>query len=135
MNEDQDRQTTEVRDTSARQGDTTVHRQTVATSRAVGGNVILRRIIWYIAGIIIAFLAVRIILLLLAANQGNAFVDFVYAVGGWFATPFYGIFSYQPSYGHSTLEISSIVAIIVYALVATGLARLAMLTSSRDDVV
>jgi hypothetical protein len=133
MNGDQDQQTTEVRETNERQGNTNVTRQTVATARGVDGKVIVRRIIYYIAGFIIVFLALRIILLLLAANQGSGFVDFVYAVGGFFAAPFYGIFSYQPSYGQSTFELSSILAIVIYALAAWGLGKLFTLTSARDD--
>lgn len=99
------------------------------------GQVVVARFIYYIAGVIAAFLIARIVLLLLAANQGSAFVDFVYTVGGWFATPFYGIFSYQPHYGQSVLEISSIVAILVYSLIATALVKLVTLTSTHRDAV
>lgn len=99
----------------------------------VSGQVVAARCIYYIAGVIVSFLIARIVLLLLAANQGSSFVDFVYGVGGWFAAPFFGIFSYQPAYGQSVLEISSIVAVLVYVLVATGLVKLVMLSSVRGD--
>lgn len=134
MNEDREQQTTEVRETNERQDGANVRRQTVQSTSTVSNAVILRRVVWYIAGVIIALLAVRIILLLLGANNGSGFVSFVYGLSEIFAVPFYGIFSYQPAYGQSTLEISSIVAIIVYALVAMGLAKLFTLTSSRTDV-
>jgi hypothetical protein len=134
MDEDRDQQTTEVRETNERQGNTNVTRQTVATAHSVDSKVIVRRIIYYIAGVIIAFLALRMIFLLLAANQGSPFVDFIYNVGGFFAWPFYGIFSYQPSYGQSVFEISSLVAIIIYGLIAWGLGKLFTLTSNRTDV-
>lgn len=133
MDGDRDQQTTEVRETNARQGDTNVTRQTVQTARTTDGRIVARRVIWFIAGVIIAFLAVRIILLLLAANQGNAFVDFVYGVGGFFGAPFFGIFGYTPHYGQFYFEISSVVAIIVYALIAWGLAKLFTLTSSHPE--
>lgn len=133
MDGDRDQKTTEVRETNEVQGNTNVTRQTVATAESVDSKVILRRIVYYIAGIIIAFLALRIVFLLLAANQGSAFVDFIYGVGGFFASPFYGIFSYQPSYGQSTFEISSVVAIIIYALAAWGIGKLFTLTSNRTD--
>lgn len=135
MDGDRDQQTTEVRETNARQGDTNVTRQTVQTARTTDSRIVAKRVIWFIAGVIIAFLALRVILQLLAANQGNGFVDFVYAVGGFFAAPFFGIFGYQPTYGQSTLEISSIVAIIIYALIAWGLARLFTITSSHPEAV
>jgi hypothetical protein len=134
MNTDQDQQVTEVRESNTVQDGTNVRRQSVATSQSVGNGVVARRVIYYIAGFIIALLALRLVLLLLAANQGAPFVDFVYALSGVFAWPFYGIFSYQPTYGQSTFEISTVVAIIVYALIAMGLARLFTLTSNRTDV-
>jgi hypothetical protein len=135
MNTDQDQQVTEVRESNTTQDGANIRRQSVATTNSVSGNVVAKRVIYYIAGFIIALLALRLVLLLLAANQGAPFVDFVYGLSGIFAWPFYGIFSYQPSYGQSMFEISTVVAIIVYALIAMGLARLFTLTSRRPDVV
>lgn len=134
MNTGQEEKVTEVRESNTVQDGANVRRQSVATSQSVDNGVIARRVIYYIAGFIIALLALRLVLLLLAANQGAPFVDFVYALSGMFAWPFYGIFSYQPSYGQSTFEISTVVAIIVYALIAMGLAKLLTLTSNRTDV-
>ena len=133
MNGDQEQKTTEVRDTREQVGDTNIRRQTVEVTKPVDGRVVLQRIVYYITGVIVALLAFRMVLLILAANQGSAFVDFIYAVSGIFARPFYGIFSYQPAYGQSIFETSSIVAILVYVLVAMGIAKLLALTSSRDD--
>lgn len=133
MNEDRNRETTEVRQTNERQGDANISRTDVVTSSKPGGAVIAKRTVYYVAGFIIALLALRIIFLLLAANQGSPFVDFIYGISGFFAAPFFGIFSYEPSYGKSVLELSSIVAIIVYALAVYGLGKLFTLTSSRSD--
>lgn len=134
MKTDQDQQVTEVRESNTVQDGATVRRQSLETSHSVNKGVVAHRVIYYIAGFIIALLALRFVLLLLAANQGAPFVDFVYALSGFFASPFYGIFSYQPSYGQSIFEISTVVAIIVYALIAMGLAKLFTLTSNRTDV-
>lgn len=134
MNADRDQEVTEVREINAVDGNAAVHRQSVSRTSHVGGGVIARRVVYYIAGVIIALLALRILLLLLAANQGSPFVDFVYGLSSIFAWPFYGIFSYQPTYGQSTFEISSVLAIIVYALAAMALGKLFTLTSSRTDV-
>lgn len=133
MNEDKDQQTTEVRETKEQRGNTNVQRQSVTTTTSANAKSVIRNIIYYIAGIIIALLALRIVLLLLAANQGTAFVDFVYGLSGFFAWPFYGIFSYQPMYGQSVFEVSSVVAIVVYALLAWGLASLFTLTKSNPE--
>jgi hypothetical protein len=100
----------------------------------VDAGVVARRIVYYLAGVIIALLGLRIALLLLAANQGSGFVDFVYALSGFFAMPFYGMFNYQPSYGQSIFEISSVVAIIVYGLAGLGIAKLFTLTKSDEKV-
>lgn len=128
---DQEQRTTEVQETQYRDGDTVVSRQTVASDASVRPSTLVKRIVWFIAGTIITLLAIRIILLLLGANNANAFVDFVYAISGVFARPFYGIFSYEPSYGKSVFEISSLVAIAVYALIAWGIGKLAEITNKE----
>lgn len=131
---DEDRQTTETRTTQVQNGNTAVERQTVASANSVPAKVIAGRIIYYIVGFITTLLVLRIVLLLLAANQGNGFVDFVYAVSGFFAMPFYGIFNYTPAYGSSMLELSSIVAILIYALVGWGLVKLLTIGSRSRDI-
>lgn len=131
---DREESTREVRTSEEQVGNTTVERQTVSETAAAPGRVVAQRVVWYIVGVIVVLLAARVVLLLLAANKGNAFVDFVYALSGVFAAPFYGIFSYQPSYGVSTFELSSVVAMAVYALVGWGVAKLFTLGSTRADV-
>jgi len=132
VNTNRDRNVTEVRETRV-QENPVVERQVVA-DRTVDSGVVVRRAIYYIFGIIIALLILRLVLLLLAANQGAPFVDFVYNLSAVFAWPFFGIFSYQPTYGQSTLEISTLIAILVYALVAMGLGRLFTLGSRSTEV-
>lgn len=90
-------------------------------------RVIMTRAIWYIFGVIAAVLGLRITLLMLSANPETPFVDFVYGVSGIFVTPFYGIFD-QPDYTRFYVDTSSIVAIVVYWLLAVGLAKLVNLT-------
>lgn len=134
MNQKRDQKTTEIRNTNERQGNTNIHRQSVTTATKTDAGVVARRVVYYIAGVIVSLLALRIVLLLLAANQGSGFVDFVYALSGLFAMPFYGMFNYQPSYGQSVFEISSVVAILVYSLAAFGVAQLFTLTKSDETV-
>ena len=127
---DQEQHTTEVHDTAARDAGTSVRRQTVTHTAVASGNTVMSRVVWYIAGFIIALLVIRVFLYLFAANQAAPFVDFMYTISGVFALPFYGIFA-QPSYGQSVLDSASIVAIVVYALVAWGISKLLTLTSAR----
>lgn len=126
----------EVREVRTNDGvdenDDMVQRQAVRRTTTVPGSVVGQRVVWYIVGVIIALLVIRLVLLLLGANQGNAFVDFIYGLSGIFAVPFYGIFSYTPAYGHSVLELSSVVAIIVYALIGWGVAKLMSLGSNYE---
>ena len=129
---DEERQTTEVRETNVQEGATNVQRQTIAQTTQADGRVVASRVVWYIVGFFIVLLVLRLVLLLLGANDNNAFVGFVYALSGVFAWPFYGIFSYQPAYGQSVLEVSSLVAIAVYALVGWGVSKLFTLNSARD---
>lgn len=111
----------------------TVERKQVRSS-ATSGIVVAQRIVWFIVGVIITFLALRVALLLLAANEGSPFVDFVYGVSGFFASPFYGIFSYTPTYGKSVLELSSLVAIVIYTLLGWGAAKLLTLTRPHEEI-
>ncbi len=130
---DDQEEVTEVRTTKERSGNTNIQKQSIAHASSVPMTILIQRVVYFIVGVIVTFLLLRVVLLLLAANQGNAFVDFVYAVGGMFAAPFYGIFSYQPSYGTSTFEISSVVAIFVYLLVGWGIAKLLTIGSTHTD--
>lgn len=101
----------------------------------VGPSVFLARLVFFVFGVIIAFIALRFVLLLLAANEGNAFVDLIYGISGVFVAPFYGIFGNTPQFGASVVDTSSIVAIIVYALVAWAIGSLVTLGSrSREEV-
>lgn len=97
----------------------------------LGPGVIAARAVYFIFGVIEAFIVLRIILLLLAANQSNAFVDFIYSISGIFVAPFFGIFGYTPTYGASVFEISSLVALVVYGLLCWGLVSLVTI-GSRD---
>lgn len=112
---------------------TVTRREVVRDTSAPTIGTVAARIVYLIFGFIITVLAIRMLLLLLAANQGNQFVDFVYGFSGVFAAPFYGIFSYEPQYGSFVFEVSTLVAIIVYALVGWGLASILTLgTKNRD---
>lgn len=82
------------------------------------------RVIWLVAGIIIALLAFRFVLMLLGANLSNMFAHIVFTLSYPFALPFFGLFGYSLHYGSSHFELSTLVAIVVYALIAAGLSRL-----------
>jgi hypothetical protein len=129
MNEEQ--QTTERREVVEQNGNATVERETLRQDTRVSGRTVAVRIVWFIVGFIVALLLIRMALLLLGANQGNAFVDIVYGLSGIFAMPFYGIFNYTPAYGNSVFEVSSLVAVVIYLLIGWGIAKALTLTAAR----
>jgi hypothetical protein len=130
---DHEQETTEVRNTAARQGNTTVQRETVSRQASVDSRVVVIRVVWFIIGFIITLLALRVVLLALAANQDAGFVSFIYTVSGLFSAPFVGIFG-NPVYGSSYFDTGSLLAIPVYALIGWGIQKLLTLTSANRDV-
>jgi uncharacterized membrane protein len=82
------------------------------------------QMIYWIFGLIIGLIAIRFILRLLGANPQAGFAEFIYGVTAILVAPFVGLFG-NPQASGSVLEISSLVAIVVYALVAWLLAKLA----------
>lgn len=127
-----ERQPAETHNANTEASDT-VHEQETARRRAQApGSLIAKRVIYYIGSIIIALLAIRLILQLLGANEGNGFVDFIYAVTTPLILPFYGIFG-EPTYGQSQFETAALVAIIIYGLVTIGIAKLFNLTKPPQE--
>ena len=94
----------------------------------------LYQVIWYILGVIEILLAARILLKLMAANQGSGFTSFIYSASGPFALPFSGVLGTSAAAG-SVIEWSTLIAMAVYAVVAFGLVKLFQLikpTSERE---
>ena len=81
------------------------------------------QIIWFILGFIEILLAFRFVLRLLGANQFVGFTSLIYSVTSPLAAPFSGILGITVS-GTSAIEWSTIIAAIVYFIVAWGLAYL-----------
>ena len=78
-----------------------------------------RRVLSLIFGVLAVLIGLRILLLLLVANQQNSVVDFVYGVTEPFVAPFRGIFSFDtvtPG-GGSVLDIAAVVALIGWLLI------------------
>jgi uncharacterized protein YggT (Ycf19 family) len=102
-----------------------------AATTTTTGTSLAARVIWFIAGVILVLLAFRFVFVLLGANPANGFANFIYTVSHPFAAPFFGLFGYSLHYGISRLEVSTLVAMAVYALIAYGLARLVTLGERR----
>jgi glucan phosphoethanolaminetransferase (alkaline phosphatase superfamily) len=95
-----------------------------------------KRIIYYILGIIEVLLAFRLVFKILGANPASGFVSFIYTVTGIFLTPFNAIFRTASTQGIETsavLEPSTIIAMVVYALIAWGIVELFIAFKGRRE--
>ncbi len=120
----------EVQETTTRVGDT-VHTTQQVNDPALAAEHrqnVAARVIWFVAGVLLALLAIRFVLSLLGANSANGFASFIYSVTHPFVAPFFSLFSYNFQAGVSRFESYTLVAMLVYALVAYGLERLVTLT-------
>lgn len=80
---------------------------------------LVKRIVSLLFGIIVVLIALRILLLLVVANQSNAIVDFIYSVTEPLVAPFRGILSLDtvtPG-GASVFDVAALVALIGWALI------------------
>jgi hypothetical protein len=90
--------------------------QRVATFKAT-------QMIWLLLGLLEAALALRVVFKLIAVNADNLFATVLYGVTGLFVAPFASLVG-APKAGGMVLEISSIIAMIVYLLIAWALERI-----------
>ena len=79
--------------------------------------------IWLLFGGLEALIGIRVIFMLIGANPANAFAALVYRVSELFLWPFRNLIV-NPAFGSSVLEITSLIAMIVYPLVGWAIVRL-----------
>lgn len=82
------------------------------------------QLIWLLFGLLEAAIGLRVIFKLIAVNPNNAFAAFLYRVTDLFLAPFQSLVG-APAAEGMVLEVSSIIAMIVYALIAWALDRIA----------
>ena len=102
------------------------HREEMTHNRAAERQMRLYRsehLIRFIFGFVEALIGVRVVLHLLGANVENPFAHLVYVLSNLFLFPFFGLIG-SPAAGSHVLEIPSLIAIVVYALIAWGLVNL-----------
>ena len=87
--------------------------------------------IWLLFGIVEAVLVIRFILRLLGANEAAGFAQFIYNASGPFVAPFNNLFE-NPGSGGSVLELNTIVAIVLYMLIAWLIVRVIWLLAGED---
>lgn len=93
-------------------------------------------LIYFFFGALEIFLIFRLILRLTGANSFSAFVGLIYGITGVFIVPFQGIFHQATAAGVETtavLEPSTLVAIVVYAVLAVGIVKLLRILSGKKQ--
>ena len=86
----------------------------------------ITNITYFVLAVLEVVLLLRLLLRLLVANEASGFVMLIYNLSHIFVAPFNGIFNDQ-TLGRSVFETSTLVAMIVYALLAWGIVSLGRL--------
>jgi uncharacterized membrane protein YuzA (DUF378 family) len=93
-------------------------------------------LIYYVLGALEILLTFRLVLKLMGAGTASFFVRLIYSIAGLFILPFEGIFRRGFTQGLETtsvLEPSTLVAIIVYPLLAWGIVKLVRISSRTQS--
>lgn len=87
----------------------------------------IKKIIYYVLGVLETLLVFRFVLKLLGANPISTFVSIIYSITSVLLAPFIGIFRTAVTEGIETksiLEPANLIGMIVYALIAYGIVKL-----------
>jgi hypothetical protein len=79
--------------------------------------------IWLLLGLLEAAIALRVVFKLIAVNAANPFAKLLYGVTNIFVAPFASLVR-NPTSGNNVLEITAIIAMLVYLLIAWGIERI-----------
>jgi uncharacterized membrane protein len=81
----------------------------------------LNRILWSLLAFLEILLAFRFVLRLIAANAESGFGMLMFGITGVFVAPFNGLVA-TPTSGGAALEVTTLIAMVVYALIFWGIA-------------
>jgi hypothetical protein len=110
---------------------------TTESKRVATGSQTVEYIIYFFLGLLEILLAFRLVLKLMGASVASGFVSFIYSLTGVFILPFEGIFRRGYTQGLETtsvLEPSTLVALVVYAILAWGIVKLTRIFSGEKQV-
>ncbi len=79
---------------------------------------------YFILGVLEVILGLRFLFRLLGANQSSGFIVLLYSLSHVFVAPFNGIFGNPALGSNSVFDVSALVAMLVYALIAWGIVAL-----------
>jgi uncharacterized protein YggT (Ycf19 family) len=81
------------------------------------------QLVWLLFGILEALIALRFVLKLIAANPDSPIAALIYGFTDLFLLPFKGLTA-TPAAAGMVLELSSLIALVVYALIGWAIERL-----------
>ncbi len=110
-----------------------VHEKERSIAAANQNSAIARvvNITYFLFGMLELLLAVRVILHLVGANADNGFANFIYGLSAPFVALFVSLLKNPVLTTTSVLEVTTIIAMIVYAMLAWLIGRLIWLALSR----
>ncbi len=106
----------------------------VPVSSTTSSSQTLEYLIYFFFGMLDVLLAFRLVLKLAGASTASAFVNLIYGLTGIFILPFEGIFRRLFTQGVETTSVfepSTLVAIVVYAVMAWGIVMLIRIASGK----
>jgi len=77
-------------------------------------------------------LGIRFVLHLIAANPDSGFAGFIYGITGLFVAPFNGLIG-TPTSGGTTLEVTTLIAMAIYALFVWVVLRVIRIAADRPS--
>lgn len=108
--------------------------QTVSSQAKAEKSDTLAYLIYFLFGVIEVLLAFRLVLRMTGANPLSGFVSFIYSITQLLIMPFEGIFRRTVAQGMETaavFEPSTLVAMIVYAVLAWGVMQLIAIMAGK----
>ncbi|MCR4263312.1 MAG: YggT family protein [Candidatus Roizmanbacteria bacterium] len=107
---------------------------TTETKRVATSSQTVEYLIYFFFGFLEILLAFRLVFKFMGASISSIFVNFIYGLTELFILPFEGIFRRGVSQGIETasvLEPSTLVALVVYAILAWGIVKLIQIFSGE----
>lgn len=125
-----------VKETITSEGSNISPTANTSAKRGATSSQTVEYLIYFLFGILEALLAFRLVFKLAGASLSSAFVGLIYGLTGIFILPFEGIFRRGFTQGIETtsvLEPSTLVAIIVCAVLAWGIVKLVRILSGKQQ--
>ena len=106
-------------------------RQGIVTANQNSSVARIVNIVYFLFGALQLLLAIRVVLHLIGANPDNGFSNFIDALSAPFVALFASLVQNPTIGGTSVLEITTLIAMVVWAVVAWLVGRFIWLTMSR----